>query len=596
MGFHRLRAHLAQAKAVKRHRQQEQAFQTDNADKRNEEVLEEQDDEASAERFTASSFYDSEEESFEDATAPSFDDGDEDHDGNEFLHDDEEEEEEDNDVSISSLEIDAPALSSAPWVPQENNSGIPQKSAGSVPLTSIDSDFSLEEICSYELISLFDQIRAPKKSYDKFLALVRKQAKKGFNITKAISRERFLKRMQEKFRCPTLVTTVVSDRSVFHFPFTEMLQDLIDSRQSDIHFFDPDNDPVGQPSSKDAELWNTPWMQKTFESYGDMDTKKEILLPIIIYMDKTGTDAYQRYSLEPVLFSLAAIKQEKRENRRSWRHLGFIPSTDHIEDKESHLQVYHNYLGAIMTGLKEAQETPPTVRILRNGAVTELIARLPVMLVMGDQLSQDTLCARCKANSGGAGRVHRACMCSYLTVDDPLHKCEKVDPKIMEFMTTRALMTSDNFSKIIDDETTILDKNKAKQVHSQEMKYLKRQSLMFTRILKRPYTSHAIKNAFDGISFGAWTSGLYEAAFDDFMHSAESGLLMYIGTAIFGGLQLKERELLESKINPLLTSSRSSIRSDYPRWRVQPGFSRQTLMTESWQYLPTFPITSGTIN
>jgi hypothetical protein len=104
---------------------------------------------------------------------------------------------------------------------------------------------------------------------------------------------------------------------------------------------------------------------------------------------------------------------------------------------------------------------------------------------------------------------------------------------------------------------------------------------MYKRILNRPYTSHAVKNAFEGMDFGTWSGGVYDATFDDFMHGAELGLLTYIGTSIFGGLQPKESELLESKIRPLLTAIRSSVRSDYPRWRVQKGFSRQTLMTSS---------------
>jgi hypothetical protein len=102
---------------------------------------------------------------------------------------------------------------------------------------------------------------------------------------------------------------------------------------------------------------------------------------------------------------------------------------------------------------------------------------------------------------------------------------------------------------------------------------------MLTRILNRPYTSHAVKNAFDDIDFGSWSGGVYDATYDDFMHATESGLLTYIGTAIYGGLQPKECEFLESNIRPLLTATRSSVRSHYPRWRVQKGFTRQTLMT-----------------
>jgi hypothetical protein len=577
MSVAKLRVIHAMAHEKKRLRQQEQVIPTENDDTSDEDELESKGEEETSDFAPDVSFFDADDESVERATSPSFDDTDVDHDEYGFL--DDEEEEVNDDVSITPSEVDAP-LPAATFVPEDDNVELTSTSADSVPLTNIDSNFSVEERCTYEIISLLDQAGAPRNLYDRLLALARVQKKSlGFNITNAISRERFLKKMQTKFRCPTLLTAVVSDCTVFRFPFTEMLQDLIDSRQGDIHFFDPGNDRTGEPSSTDTELWNTRWMHETFESYNGMDTQKEILLPLVIYMDKTGTDAYQRYSLEPVLFSLAAIKQEKREDRRSWRHLGFIPSTNHLKDKDSHLQAYHNCLGSILSGLKNAQEFPPTVRILRNGVVTELLARLPVMLIMGDQLSQDTLCARRKANSGGAGRVHRSCMCSYLTVDDPLHNCVKVDPKIIEFMTTRALMTKDSFTKIIDNETTILDKNKAKQRKSMVMRFLMRQSSMYSGILKRPFTTHPINNAFAGIFFGAWTSGLFAATFDDFMHSAESGLLMYIGTAIFGGLQLKERESLESKIKPLLSSSRSSIRSDYPRWRVQPGFSRQTLMT-----------------
>jgi hypothetical protein len=52
-----------------------------------------------------------------------------------------------------------------------------------------------------------------------------------------------------------------------------------------------------------------------------------------------------------------------------------------------------------------------------------------------------------------------------------------------------------------------------------------------------------------------------------------------LGTAIFGGLQPREKEVAEVQIRAVITPSRSSLRSDYPRWRLQKGFSRQTIMT-----------------
>ena len=84
----------------------------------------------------------------------------------------------------------------------------------------------------------------------------------------------------------------------------------------------------------------------------------------------------------------------------------------------------------LLDGLREAQKNPPTVAVKLNhvgGRKVQRKAFLPLMIVMGDQLSQDTLCGRLKSNSGGAGRVHRSCMCSYLHIDNPFHHCKKVD-------------------------------------------------------------------------------------------------------------------------------------------------------------------------
>ncbi|KAG9292169.1 hypothetical protein G9A89_000600 [Geosiphon pyriformis] len=74
------------------------------------------------------------------------------------------------------------------------------------------------------------------------------------------------------------------------------------------------------------------------------------------------------------------------------------------EETSSNLQFYHD----CMTYLLEAQKNPPTVAVKLNhgGKTVQWKAFLPLMIMMGDQLSQDTLCGWLKSNSGGAGRVH----------------------------------------------------------------------------------------------------------------------------------------------------------------------------------------------
>jgi len=223
---------------------------------------------------------------------------------------------------------------------------------------------------------------------------------------------------------------------------------------------------------------------------------------------------------------------------------------------------------------------PPTVsvKLHNHGDTVQRRALLPLMVVMGDQLSQDTLCGRLKSNSGGAGRVHRSCMCSYLHIDDPFHKCKKVNIATLKLLMSHATTSDEDIaSKIASKISTISSQKDIRAAKT----FLQRKRTMFRSILRHPFTTHPIKNAFDGIHFGSWSAGIHDAAFDDFMHSVEAGMISYITETVYDGLTKKEKEIVEEFTRPLLDDQRCSVTSNYPRWRLQPGFTRQTLMTSA---------------
>ena len=443
----------------------------------------------------------------------------------------------------------------------------------------------VQESCSFELMRLLDKAGSPRYLYDEVKALLNKQSKNGFHISEAMSREVLMKSLYHRFACPQVERRKVSSYDVYKFPFVGMLQDLLDNCGSDIHIIEniPGKSDQNISLATKSELWNSSWMADTFrncQTYKNFNKEKDIMLPLILYMDKTGTDALQRYSLEPVLFTTAAIYREAREKDRSWRHLGFIPplaKSDHGTDTydQNQLQLYHDLLAVLLEDLILAQKNPPVVTIERNGEKKQLIARLPVMIVMGDQKSQDTLCGRKHANSGGAGRVHRSCMCSYITVDDAAHQCVDVCSKTIKNLIASSLTSTDEFIKIADRHVKVCNTKEKKVIEN----YLKRQQQMNSQILQYPFTQHALRNAFDEVDFGSWNSGIFTATFDDFMHSTESGLFEYIGDLVFDGLTKTEKVDLEVVIRKFLLSARSSVRSNYPRWRLTEGFSNQTRIT-----------------
>ena len=439
------------------------------------------------------------------------------------------------------------------------------------------------ETASYKIMSLLDSAGAPLICYDRLVALLKKLTKHdGFDVKKALNRKTLMQRLERRYKTrPRIESSIVSNQEVFRFKFHDMLQDLLHSSSKYLHEILPNHEQDNEAVGTEHELWNTEWMRNTFsnEKYIDFEPERDIMLPLILYMDKTGTDVNQRYSLEPVLFSLAAIPRESRESRHSWRHLGFIPQKQKCSEDEtsSDLQFYHNCLSYLLDGLREAQMNPPTVLVRsKDGNFSQRRALLPLMVVMGDQLSQDTLCVRLKSNSGGACRVHRSCMCSYLTIDDPYHECTRVNLGTLNLLTKYATISDEDIGSQITSTPQLLASTKEARVAKA---FLLKQRTMFRSVLRYPFTTHPIKNAFDGINFGSWKAGIHDATFDDFMHSVESGMISYITETVYDGLTKKEKEAVEELTRPMLDHQRCSVVSNYPRWRLQPGFTRQTLMT-----------------
>ena len=146
--------------------------------------------------------------------------------------------------------------------------------------------FTQAEICSYELMNLLDDAGCPLNTYEQVVSLLKKQEKCGFSYSMAHSRDKLLDLLRQKFHCPSIQSSIVHDCEVFSFPFLDMLQDLLNTAGRLLHTICPNN------VSDTDELWNSNWMQQTFASppYANFNAATDVMLPIILYLDKTGTD------------------------------------------------------------------------------------------------------------------------------------------------------------------------------------------------------------------------------------------------------------------------------------------------------------------
>jgi hypothetical protein len=144
--------------------------------------------------------------------------------------------------------------------------------------------------------------------------------------------------MRKKAPTPQPRTTIVSGCEIVHFPFLEMLHDLLGSSKfTDVHnlcvnpsIADRFSQFMPMTVEDCSELMSKQWANDTFASLEDFDPDNDLFFPLVLYANKTGTDVNQWYTLEPWMFTTPLLRRCIRESATSWQHLGFLPSLDHI--------------------------------------------------------------------------------------------------------------------------------------------------------------------------------------------------------------------------------------------------------------------------
>jgi len=93
------------------------------------------------------------------------------------------------------------------------------------------------------------------------------------------------------------------------------------------------NDPFsGKSPRQDGlldEIVDGAWYRNTYEECKAIAGDEPFLiLGVVMYCDKTGTEVYQHAGLEPVSFTFTIFNQECRYKSEAWHVLGYIPDLD----------------------------------------------------------------------------------------------------------------------------------------------------------------------------------------------------------------------------------------------------------------------------
>ncbi len=175
-----------------------------------------------------------------------------------------------------------------------------------------------------------------------------------------------------------------------------------------------------------------------------IDEEKQVLCPLVLYIDETVLDAFGKLGLEPVTFSLLMFNRKTRNQVNSWRLLGYLPNLGKLPGPKSYspeekAHDYHYCLNHILQQVKNLHKSDGVAGIKwkflfskdnsnNNEQQEEVqeytrLLKLPLGFVIGDAQGNDVLCGRYKSRSK-TKYLARDCDVTVEKSDDPCVQCK----------------------------------------------------------------------------------------------------------------------------------------------------------------------------
>jgi Plavaka transposase len=249
--------------------------------------------------------------------------------------------------------------------------------------------------------------------------------------------------------------------------------------------------------------------QKAQEIYLRKDSK-DVLCPVIFFIDKTHTDTNGRLCLEQVRFTLGIFNRKTRNTPLAWRTLGYISDQAYItaESTEEKMSDYHHMIEIILKEYKRCQAQKFEWDLNFNDqTICKVFFVLSVLFIIGDTDGHDKLAGRYLSRNN-VSMLCRNCNTPYNETDNPdypftYHKHQRL---------FAALAKSDEVQ-------------------------LKAMSM------------HRIKNAWKNIRFCDPVRGLFGGTCADVLHCLQHGLFNYAHQALFQRRQSTNKNEIDQEDN-----------------------------------------------
>ena len=388
-----------------------------------------------------------------------------------------------------------------------------------------------------ELILLLDKINAPLYAFKEFMEWGAKLSSTSIQSglkRPPLTREAVLDTLCHRYNLMgsqpirkkvTLPKSKVEVEIVTH-DFLECLYSLLTDRElmKDENLLvlptgDGSHSPFGTPGPQTAttllqDITDGSVYRKAFKVHVQVPGR-DVLVPIILFVDKTFCDVNGRLTLEPVSMTLGIFKKEVRRQPQAWRSLGYVPNTTIFRSNSSAADKasdYHFILTNILDSYRQAQKFPGIAwQLTFRGERRNICLKIPLLLVLGDTEGHDKLCGKYQ------NRTKAACLCRYC------------DCPTAETGNPRAAFEHTLGPYIQELADTALNHPSAEERESakDELKNL---------------SYHVLPSAFLDIVFCDKKRGINGATVAELLHVIQHGLFLYHNVCLFGARQYSKKD------------------------------------------------------
>ena len=433
--------------------------------------------------------------------------------------------------------------------------------------------------CQVKLLDLLSKHNAPLYLFKEIMDWARHSSivnKFDFEL-QPNSREKLLKDMIYHNKLQSLLPKIVTCKLPFinesvnvttHSISESIYSLLYDSdlmREENLIF---DNDPLEDPEKRVSSVYtdiNDGNCYINAYKHYCTDKRFDVLCPLILFIDKTHTDAKGNQKIEPIIFTLGIFNKATRNKENAWRTIGFIPSMEKFSSKnvstDQRNADYHFLLKVVLSPLAalQSQGGLPFSFKYKN-TIFDVNLKIPILFVTGDSEGQDRIVGR---------------KVQYNLINDGSHICRYCNVPYNEL-----------------DNPLFLDQYNQQFTRASELEFLLRTD---TETLTNLGYADIGENVFHTLQYCDLKHGINGSVPADLLHTLQHGIYLYIFECLLASKQTyselktskntqdanNRKRKKQSKLKPLKKRKPKKVNFDSDEDSVGNGLNSEDLSTRN---------------